>query len=166
MKEKGLITEHVWLKNALVLLNEMVTLEGISISGMPQTFSPPDKKETWPYGVDDDLEIEELLKKMPATDILVSHNPPWQIGAFNGRFEEGSRSIFNHVLKNKPKLHHFGHTHEGRGVYTFEDSDTVFINTAVEKRVISPTVVVDFDKKSKDINGVYMQTSYQDQFDK
>ena len=65
----------------------------------------------------------------------------------------------------KPKVHMFGHTHQGRGVFSFLQSSTVFINTAYETRGIKAAVVVDLKRGSRRVEGVYMQTDFFDQFE-
>lgn len=83
---------------------------------------------------------EELLKAKFALipddiDILVTHGPPYGIldtvkkyGPFSHEREVnvGSDSLLNNVIRIRPKLHIYGHIHEGYG--QLQDPDTLFIN--------------------------------------
>lgn len=52
------------------------------------------------------------------TDILVTHVPPGQVGSITSNgYRLGSPELFHHVCRVQPRLHVFGHVHEGRGVW-------------------------------------------------
>jgi Icc-related predicted phosphoesterase len=49
---------------------------------------------------------------------LVTHGPPYGIlDKTDGGKHGGSEFLLKEVLRIKPKLHLFGHIHEGRGQY-------------------------------------------------
>ena len=158
----GVITETPLLENAYILAGDHATVESLNIAGFPYTPVPPDKKKSWPYGVENEDQMANNLVKLPDADIFVSHNPPWSIGSFNplsGR-EEGSRAILEHVLRTKTKLHVFGHTHEGHGVYRYKEEPTVFINVAYKWKGANAAIVVDLRKNSMEVEGVYMKINF------
>ena len=65
------------------------------------------------------------------TDVLITHSPPKGIMDISkrGNVSTGSPSLFNEVLyRIKPKIHVFGHIHEGYGI---EERDGIkFINAS------------------------------------
>jgi Icc-related predicted phosphoesterase len=80
---------------------------------------------------------EELLASKFAlipddTDILVTHGPPYCIldsvrKRHNNKFQNvGSSSLLDAVIRIRPKLHVYGHIHEGYG--QIQGTDTLFIN--------------------------------------
>jgi Icc-related predicted phosphoesterase len=76
------------------------------------------------------------------TDILITHSPPKNIldKTFAGIYA-GCGELAKAVKRIKPKVHVFGHIHEGYG--TFSDSHTLYINASACTRsydVINPPV--------------------------
>ena len=90
-------------------------------------------------------------------DILVTHMPPYGIldhygtphtnqdgRVFPQGAHFGSRALRKFVNKAKPKLHVFGHIHEGHGLEII--NDTTFVNAAIlggDYRVQHKPTVVD-----------------------
>lgn len=63
------------------------------------------------------------------TDILVTHGPPYGVLDLNMHKQHtGCKDLLNQVLKIKPKLHVFGHIHEGYGV--FKNENITFFNAS------------------------------------
>jgi Icc-related predicted phosphoesterase len=65
------------------------------------------------------------------TDVLITHSPPYSIMDFVpwDRSHEGSPSLYKEIVERiKPKVHIFGHIHEGYGIKVIED--TTFINAS------------------------------------
>jgi Icc-related predicted phosphoesterase len=63
-------------------------------------------------------------------DILVTHTPPYGIGDRTSRGESvGCEDLLETVLRIKPRLHVFGHIHEGYGQYN--KNGILFINASV-----------------------------------
>lgn len=79
------------------------------------------------------------------TDVLITHSPPLCIGDYVDRGENvGCEDMLEAVQRIRPKLHVFGHVHDGYGVY--ERDGTRFINAAIcdEKyRPVNAPIVVD-----------------------
>ena len=78
---------------------------------------------------------EEFYGTIPAnTDIVISHNPPFNIGDHSptGTGGCGSKNLLLQIHQKKPKLHIFGHVHSGHGIYdNVEGFNTTFVNAAI-----------------------------------
>ncbi len=114
--------------NLLYLHRDRLIVNGIKFYGYPYTlphlnmaFNLPEKE----------LEIEN--SKIPMdTDILITHGAPYEIlDCTNEEENTGSRSLKEMVCTIKPKIHSFGHIHEGSGKLDF--NGTLFINSSVHK---------------------------------
>lgn len=89
-----------------LLDQELVSLGGIRFYGSPYFYTPrinPTLKTDIPHP--------------EAYDVLVTHAPPYGIYDFaSSKMENcGGPELRHHVQMNKPKLHIFGHIHEGYG---------------------------------------------------
>ncbi len=89
-----------------------IEIEGISIWGTPwtPTFG------NWAF-MKSEEGLAEIFDKIPKVDILVSHGPPFDIMDLSeiGNENCGSKSLLKRVWEIKPKIHEFGHIHEGYG---------------------------------------------------
>lgn len=113
------------LNNMVYLEDSEVTIEGIRIYGSPwtPTFC------NWAFMKDRGAPIRARWEQIPESlDILITHGPPYKIldGCDDGHV--GCGDLLNRVLKVKPKIHTFGHVHEGYGEH-FQDGIT-FINAS------------------------------------
>lgn len=82
----------------------------------------------------------------PNTDVLVTHGPPYQIrdGVGPEREAVGCPALASTVRRIRPRLHVFGHIHEGYGSHHHQG--THYLNAAIcdaEYRVAQSPVVVD-----------------------
>lgn len=84
-------------------------------------------------------QLKAKFAHIPATtDILITHGPPLGIRDHTKRRQRvGSRALFEAVVRVRPKLHVFGHIHEGYGKELSElarpdtnDERTMFVNCA------------------------------------
>lgn len=58
----------------------------------------------------------ELISVIPKTDILLTHGPPLQVHDLTTRdVHAGCPALLERVSQIQPRLHVFGHIHEGRG---------------------------------------------------
>jgi Icc-related predicted phosphoesterase len=115
------------LTSALYLQDESVEIGGFRIYGSP--WQPPflDMAFNLPRG-------EPLRRKWAlipeGIDILITHTPPYGIGDRTMRGESvGDRDLLDAVQRIRPKLHVFGHIHEGYGCWQIGATD--FINASV-----------------------------------
>lgn len=97
------------LTNVTLLLDKMVAFHADdkewTIYGTPWV----DTFRGWAFELPINL-LSRKYDRIPKVDILVTHNPP--IILDDGK---GNKHLSNVVNKRKPKLHVFGHIHEGYG---------------------------------------------------
>jgi len=63
------------------------------------------------------------------TDVVITHSPPYGIMDYVNYEHQGSPSLYMEIVKRiKPKIHCFGHIHEGYGVNVIDDIN--FINAS------------------------------------
>lgn len=108
-----------------------VEFDGLKIWGSPWTrtfegMNPHCKAFT----VDAEEELEEKWKRIPPDiDILITHEPPYGIRDEvdkvtkwgTKQFNVGSHTLLYYVRMHQPKLHIFGHIHEGYGEQKLDD---------------------------------------------
>ncbi len=109
------------------LINSGVLLDGrVKVWGSP--FTP--EFMHWAF-MGTPKELETLWAGIPEhLDVLVTHGPPFGV---LDRTTEGKNAGCPHLLKavqnKKPRVHLFGHIHEGYGMT--EKNGTVFVNTSL-----------------------------------
>lgn len=91
------------------------------------------------FTFDTDEELAEKWALIPNDiDILITHSPPYDIldevdsQEHCTSYHVGSRSLLKRVCEIKPRLHVFGHVHEGHGDIVAEwiNTPTAFINAS------------------------------------
>lgn len=121
---KKMLSEFIYLENS------SVEIFGIKIFGSPIADSSRTEGGFVIKGSD---EIRKTLWKMvpDATDILVTHGPPYGICDFSKRkVHGGCKFLLQEVMQRiKPKFHVFGHIHEANGKEEIEN--ITFINCAI-----------------------------------
>lgn len=120
------ILEHAPKVN--ILLHSDVVLEGVRVWGSPAT----PRFHDWAYNFDRGEDIREMWDRIPDdTAIVVTHGPP--LGLFDrvvrGGFNVGCEDLRKRLERLKPKVHVFGHIHEGYGMRDVDG--TTYINAAV-----------------------------------
>lgn len=134
---KSLIPNWIYLKD------EAVFLEGFKIYGSPWQPWFYD----WAFNLHRGDPIREKWKLIPKdTDILITHGPPmgimdevqrWNSSACGPDIEHvGCADLLDKVREIKPKLHVFGHIHEGYGEMAKEG--TIFVNASSCNRQYRP----------------------------
>ena len=124
-----------------VLLDEMVTIEGLKIYGSPWTPRFCD----WAFNLDRG-ELGDKWKWIPDDlDVLITHGPPQGIlDADEIGKECGCGELLAELPRIKPKLHVFGHLHHGYGV--LQRGGTTFVNACIcnddDKPVNKPLVAI------------------------
>jgi hypothetical protein len=115
------------LTNAVYLQDDDITVGGFRIYGSP--WQPPfmDTAFNLPRGAP----LREKWALIPeGIDLPPTHTPPYGIGDRTAGGESvGCRDLLEAVHRIKPRLHVFGHVHEGYGQY--EDSGICFVNASV-----------------------------------
>jgi len=127
--------------NIIYLEDESVEVEGFKIWGspiMPWFFN-------WAFNRQRGEAIRKYWEVIPIdTDIVVTHGPPHGIGDFTASgANAGCEDLLDILQKIKPRLHVFGHIHEGYGVIKKEG--TTFVNASVvnlQYQVVNEAVVL------------------------
>lgn len=114
-------------KGITYLCDSGITINGVNIWGSPITpffFN-------WAFNRKRGSEIRQHWNLIPPdTDVLITHGPPVGILDFtqNGQ-HAGCEDLLVKIEEVKPKVHIFGHIHEGYGDINI--NDTRFINASV-----------------------------------
>ncbi|GMH67375.1 hypothetical protein TrRE_jg5859, partial [Triparma retinervis] len=123
-----------------------VTVGGIIVYGSP--WQPTFHK--WAFNLDRGQPCLSAWEKIPTeTDVLLTHGPPLGRGdkCFPMGFRAGCVDLLHQVQDRiKPKVHVFGHIHEGFGASS--DGTTDFINASTCTFAYRPTnkvVIFDID---------------------
>jgi Icc-related predicted phosphoesterase len=134
--EKRLITPgDIHSKGIIYLENSLTEIEGVKIWGSPIT----PQFGNWSF-MKQRHKLDKLWSNIPdETDILVIHGPAKGIldlsWSMDGYLEYcGCKSLFNHVLRIKPKVFQFGHIHDGNNIVNYgvrNFNETNFINSAL-----------------------------------
>lgn len=140
---EGLIT------NAHYLRDSAVVIEGLKFYGSPWQPWFMD----WAFNLQRGTEIKSKWDLIHEdTDVLVTHGPPHGIldlvprDNLQGYEHIGCKDLLRAVRKVKPRLHIFGHIHEGYGV--LRRSKTVYVNASVcdgAYRPVNQPLVVDLE---------------------
>jgi Icc-related predicted phosphoesterase len=109
----------------------------------------------WAFNLPRGEKLKEKWDMIPMnTDILITHGPPFgklDYVQYNN-INVGCEELMKRVEEIKPKIHVFGHIHEGYG-YVF-DGNTHFINAAVlngRYEYRNKPVTVDWDPETNEI---------------
>ncbi|KAJ8382731.1 hypothetical protein SKAU_G00035090, partial [Synaphobranchus kaupii] len=128
LKRESYENVRALLTNCIYLQDSQITVRGLRIYGTPW--------QPWYYGWGFNLPRGQALldkwNQIPDdTDILITHCPPlgfldWVPGKMQ---RVGCVELLNTVQRRvQPKLHVFGHIHEGYGMMT--DGSTTFVNAS------------------------------------
>jgi len=133
------------LTNAIYLEDTGVEIEGVNFWGSPWTPSFLD----WAFMLDRGHAIREKWNLIPQhIDVLVTHGPPAfvrdEVRLDVWSQNVGCYDLWERVSQIEPKVHIFGHIHEGYGQHKL--NRTLFVNasTCTERyRPTNPPIVVD-----------------------
>lgn len=131
------------LSNAIYLEDNGIKIEGIKLWGSPITPWFFD----WAFNRHRGKDIQRYWDLIPEeTDILITHGPPFGIldQTIYGQ-QVGCEELLKAVLRVKPRIHLFGHIHEGYG--SRESEDTYFVNASmmdVHYQPIHQAVIIDW----------------------
>lgn len=110
------------------LEDQSLVVEGVSFYGSPVTPTFGD----WGFNVRRGLPIRAVWSNIPTnTQVLITHGPPMGFGDLLVTGERvGCESLLEEVTNRiKPRLHVFGHIHNGYGLY--ESGGTSFVNASI-----------------------------------
>ena len=133
---------RTWIRNAVYLQDEEVTLVGLRFYGSP--WQP--RFYDWVFNLDRGEPLRTVWEKIPTgLDVLITHGPPRGIldRTANGD-DAGCDDLLDRVELVRPRVHVFGHIHEGYGVVT--RGATRFVNACscdVDYHAVQAPIVVD-----------------------
>ena len=114
------------LTNCIYLQDQEVTIDGVKFYGSPW--------QPWFYDRAFNLqrgpEIRAKWELIPGdTDVLITHGPPYGIRDLTARGDQpGCQDLLEVIEGIKPRVHIFGHIHEGYGITSY--GTTTFINSS------------------------------------
>lgn len=100
-----------------VLIDEQIEFEGYTIFGTPWQR----RFHNWAFNLDQ-RELDDKYRKMPKSDIIVAHGPPYGFGDLTEREYVGSKGFVQRIIETEPILVVFGHIHTGYGTWRFGSS--------------------------------------------
>lgn len=136
-------------KEALALLEGLVYLEdsGVTVDSVRFWGSPwqPTYLD-WAFNLDRGAAIRAKWDRIPGgIDVLVTHGPPAGVlDRTASGLEVGCADLLDAVVRVRPRVHVFGHIHEGYGVA--ERQGVRFVNASTcdrGYRPVHPPIVVD-----------------------
>ena len=104
-----------------------VVIEGVSFWGSPWQPAYGD----WAFNLPHGAALARKWNLIPdGTDVLITHGPPMTIlDEVRGLGHLGCADLWKRVREVSPRVHAFGHIHEGSGVETRDE--TQFVNASV-----------------------------------
>lgn len=123
------------LTNAVYLHDEAVTIEGIRLYGSPWQPEFCD----WAFNLPRGPALKAKWDLIPSdTDVLITHGPPHQVlDRTEGGDVAGCEDLADAIRRIRPRLHVFGHIHEGAGMV--ESGRTTWINASICTARYQPT---------------------------
>lgn len=155
-KLRGLLTGY----KTIDYLEDELMMVGEDYDNMIKIWGTPWQPEfhNWAYNLPRGEKLKEKWDMIPMnTDILITHGPPFgklDYVPYDG-VNVGCEELMKRVEEIKPKIHVFGHIHEGYG-YVF-DGNTHFINAAVlngRYEFRNKPITVDWDPKTNELEFV------------
>jgi Icc-related predicted phosphoesterase len=133
------------LTNCIYLQDQSVIIKDVKFYGSP--WQP--WFYNWAFNLQRGKELKLKWSKIPLdTNVLITHGPPYGYGDMTDCGKaEGCEDLLSAVKRIKPKVHIFGHIHEGSGLISNEN--TMFINASTcdsSYSPINPPIVYVYDK--------------------
>jgi Icc-related predicted phosphoesterase len=102
--------------NIWYLKDALIELESIKFYGMPWT--PWFYGDTWAFNKRLGPDMQEVIDMIEPCDVLITHGPPMYTGdlASNNGQHVGCPQLREKIEEIQPRLHVFGHIHEGSGI--------------------------------------------------
>ena len=105
-------------ENVIYLEDEEIVIDNIKFYGTPvqKIFC------NWAFNRHESKLAQHWAAIPDDTDVLITHSPPYGIGDYVSDGHQGSPSLYMEIVKRiKPKIHCFGHIHEGYGVKVIDN---------------------------------------------
>jgi len=115
------------LSECVYLQDQELTVGGVRFYGSP--WQP--WFHNWAFNLHRGVEIRAKWDMIPpGIEVLITHGPPYGIGDKTAQGEAvGCEDLLDVVKQINPRIHVFGHIHEGAGINSI--NKTVFINASV-----------------------------------
>jgi Icc-related predicted phosphoesterase len=126
--ENSPLTAKALLNKAELLIDEECIINGVKYWGSPCTPFFHD----WAWNEQRGEPLKRIWAKIPMdTDVLITHGPPYGIldEVIYGGKNVGCEELRKRVLEVQPKVHVFGHIHEGYGY--FSEGKTQYVNASI-----------------------------------
>lgn len=109
-------------------------IDGVSFYGSP--WAP--EFGTWAF-MADQVTLRQKWSLIPTNlDVLITHGPPYvRLDRTEEGVYAGCTELLNQVIEKSPKVHVFGHIHEGYG--KIKNDSTWFVNASTCTRQYKPT---------------------------
>jgi predicted phosphodiesterase len=122
-------------EDGLIYLEDSgIVIDGIAIWGSPWQPWFYD----WAFNLQRGPEIAAKWQLIPEqTNVIVTHGPPIGILDFVHGDHVGCADLLNRIEELRPRVHAFGHIHEGAG--TEERNGTTFVNASICDGSYEPT---------------------------
>lgn len=120
---------HLLDSSITCLINESLVLNGVSFYGSPIVPS----FGQWAFGLArGSPEMRKARDEIPHCDVLITHGPPSDVLDFTSHHMEhaGCWDLYRRVANDPPKVHAFGHVHDGYGAKYDMRLCTMFLNVA------------------------------------
>ena len=136
----------------IYLKDEEYVYEGVKLYGSP--YQP--EFCSWAFNVKRGPLLAAIWSQIPEdVDVLITHGPPAKILDFTlyDREHAGCVDLMNRIVEIRPKVHCFGHIHEGYG--THFDGQTWYLNCSVCTLGYVPKNaphIMDYDEETKEWN--------------
>jgi len=127
-------------KDFIYLQDSARVIDGVRFYGSPWT----PEFNGWAFNLPRGTLLAQQWALIPEdTDILITHGPPFGIGDAGGAGagREGCQDLLARVKQITPKLHLFGHIHQGRG--RWEIGKTTFVNVSTDE-CLQPVTVIEY----------------------
>lgn len=136
------------LTNCTYLRDSGATVMGIRFWGSP--WQP--WFFNWAFNLQRGEEIRRKWDLIPGdTDVLITHGPPYGHGdRTNSGVLVGCRDLLDAIEIIRPRLHVFGHIHEGYGVSS--NDHTALVNASncdLSYHPVNPPVVLEYDPRQE-----------------
>lgn len=146
-------TDEEFGRKVHYLVHQTAIIEGVKFFVSPYSIAIYDPSP-WAFDYQKtSARSKDLWEQIPMdTDVLVTHGPPKGIldkvlHPFPGEDANvGDLNLLSRVMDVKPKVHLFGHIHEGYGSYIRELWETKFYNVSVcdaDYKPVNPITVID-----------------------
>lgn len=133
-------TEAIVANKFHVLIDKGITIDGVNFYGTP---AQP-VFYNWAFNYEP-YKLKTYYSAIPDnTDVLLTHCPPYGILDKVQRGSVGSGILASRVQEVRPKVHVFGHIHEGYG--TIVQDETTFVNCSIcdeHYRAVNKPIVIE-----------------------